>query len=137
MAPHYSIFVHSHSIFLIGMMGSGKSTTGEQLAKLLGWPFIDLDLRIEDQQRCSIAQIFSEKGEKGFRLLEREALQSVLALASPAVIACGGGTPCFFDNMENMKNSGWVVYLQTPVEVLKKRLVSGDPERPLLSDRDL
>ncbi|MBK7410759.1 MAG: shikimate kinase [Saprospirales bacterium] len=127
------MFTNPSPIFLIGMMGSGKSTVGEQLAQLLGWPFIDLDSWIEDQHQCTIAELFARDGENGFRLLEREALLQVLAYPEVCVIACGGGTPCFFDNMHLMKEKGWVIYLRTPFPVLLARLEKQVSERPLLS----
>lgn len=118
-------------IFLIGMMGCGKSATGKQLAHLLGWPFIDLDRLIEDESGLSIPEIFSRYGEEKFRLLEREALNKALVIRGPFVAATGGGTPCFFDNMLKMKEKGWVVYLRTPTEILMRRLAGDLSERPL------
>ncbi len=118
-------------IFLIGMMGCGKSTTGKQLANLLGWPFIDLDRLIEDESGLSIPEIFSRYGEEKFRQLEREALHKTLAIQEPFVAATGGGTPCFFDNMLKMKEKGWVVYIRTPIEILVRRLAKEASERPL------
>lgn len=118
-------------IFLIGMMGSGKSTTGKQLAGLLGWPFIDMDRYIEDENGLSIPEIFSRYGEEKFRLLEREALLKTLNIQDPIVVATGGGTPCFFDNMLKMKEKGWVVYIRTPIEILLGRLERDASDRPL------
>lgn len=118
-------------IFLIGMMGSGKSTTGKQLAGLLGWPFIDMDRYIEDENGLSIPEIFSRYGEEKFRLLEREALLKTLNIQDPIVVATGGGTPCFFDNMLKMKGKGWVVYIRTPIEILLGRLGRDASDRPL------
>jgi shikimate kinase len=118
-------------IFLIGMMGCGKSATGKQLAQLLGWPFIDLDRLIEDESGLSVPEIFSRYGEEKFRLLEREALQKTLAIEEPIVVATGGGTPCFFDNILKMKEKGWVVYIRTPIDLLMERLAKDVSERPL------
>ena len=133
MGATKSIFTNPCPLFLIGMMGSGKSTVGEQLAQLLGWPFIDLDCWIEDQLQCTIAELFVREGESGFRILERKALLEILELPEPYVIACGGGTPCFFDNMRLIKEKGWVIYLRTSMPVLVSRLAAQTSWRPLLS----
>lgn len=121
-------------IFLIGMMGCGKTTIGKQLAHRLGWPFIDLDQRIEDECGLSIADFFETHGEDAFRELEREVLRKVIQLPGPSIVATGGGTPCFFDNMLQMKASGWVIYLKTPVWLLSERLEKETEKRPLLRE---
>ena len=95
-------------IFLTGFMGSGKSYTGRRLSEALGIPFIDLDHWIEDQEGQSIQAIFEKSGEAAFRQIEREALHQMIAYEQ-AVIACGGGAPCFFDNMEWMNRHGITV----------------------------
>lgn len=126
----------SSPIYLIGMMGCGKTTTGEQLANLLGWPFTDLDAYLERMAGCTIAELFSREGESGFRKLERQALLDILEAPSPNVVACGGGTPCFFDNLELMKRKGWVIYLETPLALLAERLKKDRRARPLLETPD-
>ncbi|MBK6904578.1 MAG: shikimate kinase [Saprospirales bacterium] len=131
------LFRASRSLFLIGLMGSGKTTTGKQLAGLLGWPFTDLDGFIEERQGCGIPDLFEKIGEPGFRKLEREALQNVLRLDAPRVVACGGGTPCYYDNLTQMKDAGWVIYLETPVPILVERLQSSTRVRPLLVGEDV
>jgi shikimate kinase len=88
-------------IFLIGFMGCGKSTIGKKLAKTLSCKFIDLDKYIERKTGESIQQIFKEKGEKYFRVLETESLMEICE-SDNLVIATGGGTPCFFDNMQRI-----------------------------------
>lgn len=118
-------------IFLTGFMGSGKSYTGRRLSEALGIPFIDLDHWIEDQEGQSIQAIFEKSGEAAFRQIEREALHQMIAYEQ-AVIACGGGAPCFFDNMEWMNRHGITVYLQTPVAELCRRLLPEMAHRPLL-----
>lgn len=115
------------------MMGSGKSTQGKQLALLLGWPFIDLDRLIEDESGFSIPEIFERSGEQEFRLLERDALHKTLAGQSPVVVATGGGTPCFFNNILIMKEKGLVIYIRTPIEILLGRLERDGLERPLFN----
>lgn len=122
-------------IFLIGFMGSGKSFVGEQLAKRIGLDFIDLDHWIEEQQGQSIARIFETKGEAAFRELERAALYE-MADKDNILTACGGGTPCFFDNIKWMNQHGVSIYLETPVEILLQRLQPQQAKRPLLKNFD-
>lgn len=122
-------------IFLIGFMGSGKSTAGRKLASQLNWSFIDLDEKIQKMEGMKIPDIFSLKGEPYFRKLETQALDE-LKLETNAVISTGGGTPCFGDNMDFMLSSGLTVYIRmTPVS-LKKRLEGSAEGRPLLKEID-
>ena len=123
-------------IFLIGYMGSGKTTIGKSLAKKLHWQFVDLDLFIENRYRKKISEIFAEKGESGFRELERNTLQEVVQYEN-VVISTGGGAPCFFDNMELMNRLGYTIYLQVPIDELTKRLESCKHSRPLIKDKSL
>lgn len=120
-------------IFLIGFMGCGKSTMGKKLAVKLGYEFIDLDHQIESSIGTTIAQYFSVHGEAAFRKLESEALKT-FDYPSNAVIATGGGTPCFFDNMEWMNANGLSVYIEMPAAALARRLEGGKEKRPLLRD---
>lgn len=120
-------------IFLIGFMGSGKSYVGKKLARLMQRPFIDLDNRIETNAQRSIREIFAQDGEAAFRQMERQALHETAQLDS-AVIACGGGVPCFFDNIAWMNANGVTIYLRVPEEVLFRRLKAGKVHRPLLRD---
>ena len=120
-------------IYLVGFMGSGKSHTGRQLAQLLGYPFLDLDALIEERAGIDIPAIFAREGESGFRRREREALHSTRQLEE-IVVACGGGAPCFFDNMDWMNRNGLTVYLEAPVEVLAQRLTPGREHRPLIAE---
>lgn len=113
-------------------MGSGKTYLGERLAGLLNRPFFDLDQMLEASEGETIPTIFAEKGEATFRDLERKYLHT-LENQSPAVVATGGGTPCFFDNMDWMKAHGTTVYLETPIEVLYERLSRERAGRPLLA----
>lgn len=126
-------------IILIGYMGAGKTTVGKALAKDLGLMFYDLDWYIESRMRKTVAQIFEEKGEEGFRIIERNMLHEV-AEFEDVIVSCGGGTPCFFDNMEYMNQQGETVYLQASPEVLAEHLKMGKSVRPLLlgkSDEEL
>jgi shikimate kinase len=122
-------------IFLIGYMGSGKTTVGKLLAARLGYSFIDMDVHIEEKMFKSISQIFTELGEEQFRLLEQQSLHEV-AQFDHVVISTGGGAPCFFDNMEYMKGQGDTVYLKlSPAELAERLETSHANKRPLLANR--
>jgi shikimate kinase len=121
-------------IILIGYMGSGKTTVGKALAKEIGLPFYDLDWYIENRMRRKVSQIFADSGEEGFRQIERNMLHEV-AEFEDVVISCGGGTPCFFDNVDYMNQQGQVVYLRCEPEVLKGHLLMGKGDRPLLKGK--
>lgn len=126
-------------IFLIGYMGAGKTTLGRALAKELKIEFIDLDNYIEERLCKSISQIFAEKGEEGFREIERRMLHEAGEFEN-VVISTGGGTPCFFDNIEYMNRQGATVFLDVPVERLFIRLSIARKKRPLImgkSDEEL
>jgi len=118
-------------IFLIGLSGVGKSTLGKQLSDRLEARFIDLDAEIEKSEQNSIDFIFKNKGENYFRELETKHLKSE-KIEFDFVMATGGGTPCFFDNMNWMLQNGVVVYLQLPILDLVSRL-STSYSRPLLN----
>src|SRR3712207_3411947 len=118
-------------IIIIGYMGSGKTTVGKALAKDLGLPFYDLDWYIEGRMRKTVKQLFDERGEAGFREIERRMLHEV-AEFEDVVISCGGGTPCFFDNMDYINRQGQVVYLKCTPDVLYQHLRMGKTVRPLL-----
>ncbi len=118
-------------IFLIGFMGSGKSTIGKGLAKTLQFNFTDLDCYIEKRSSKSIKQIFTEKGEQYFRGLERDFLQEVI-LKENIVIATGGGTPCFYNNMQIILDNGISVYLRMQAKDLAERLCKEKNKRPLI-----
>ncbi len=120
-------------VFLIGMMGAGKSSIGKLLAKQIGQSFIDLDDYIEKKEERTIEDIFKIKGVEYFREVERKALLEVCNQRADAVIATGGGTPCFFDNIEVMKSSGATVYLKTNNTLLLSRLQDDAHTRPLLA----
>ena len=92
-------------IIIIGYMGAGKTTVGKALARTLGLPFYDLDWYIESRMRKTVSQLFAERGEEGFRKIEHNMLHEV-AEFEDVIISCGGGTPCFFDNMDYLNQQG-------------------------------
>ncbi|MBI3509679.1 MAG: shikimate kinase [Bacteroidetes bacterium] len=121
-------------IFLVGFMGSGKSTTGEGLAKELGLKFIDLDKEIEKKFGKDIAAIFSGDGEKHFRDLEKQTLNELIE-QDDFVMACGGGTACFDDNMDKMNEAGVTIYMKMSTDHLTERLEPLVDSRPLLNGK--
>jgi shikimate kinase len=123
-------------IFLIGFMGSGKTHWGKLLSAKLQLPFRDLDTVIVEKEQKSVAELFSQKGEEYFRYTERDSLEEIGNEEGSCILSCGGGTPCFFNNIEFMKKSGKVVWLNTSIEVLKERLLKERMSRPLIKDID-
>ncbi|SEN91932.1 shikimate kinase [bacterium A37T11] len=122
-------------VFLIGFMGSGKSTLGKRLSKQTGRGFIDLDEQIVQTAGMSIPAYFERYGEEKFRELERDCLQT-LPLTEFPIVAAGGGTPCFFDNVDWMNGHGTTVYLKLSPTALLRRLMQGNlAARPLLSGK--
>ncbi len=127
-------------IFLIGFMGSGKSHWGKLLSERLKLPYYDLDALIVASAGKPITNIFEEEGEEYFRLLEKDLLEDVIRENPALVLSCGGGTPCFFNNIELMKKEGTVVWLNTETNTLLGRLQNEKAKRPLIraiSDDDL
>ena len=123
-------------IIIIGYMGAGKTTVGKALSRELGIPFYDLDWYIESRMRKTVAQIFEERGEEGFRKIEHAMLHEVAEFEN-VIISCGGGTPCFFDNMEYLNRMGDTIYLKATPEVLLRHLQMGKSVRPLLLGKTL
>ena len=121
-------------LLLIGFMAAGKTTLGKALARDLGLQFIDLDHYIENRYHCAVSQLFAERGEEGFRQIERNMLHEV-AEFEDVIIATGGGTPCFFDNMEYMNAQGTTVFLQASIDVIHTRLTIARVQRPLVKDK--
>lgn len=122
-------------IFLIGYMGSGKTTLGRALGRRLGLQFIDLDLYIESRYMRTISQLFAERGEDKFRSIEREMLHEVAEMED-VVVACGGGTPCYYDNIDYMNRCGTTVFLSASEDRLFARLSINRNKRPLIKDLD-
>lgn len=122
-------------IIIIGYMGAGKTTVGRALAKETGMQFYDLDWYIEGRMHKTVAQLFAERGEEGFRRIEHNMLHEA-AEFEDVIISCGGGTPCFFDNMEYMNAQGDTVYLKAEPDVLCAHLKMGKTRRPLLEGKD-
>lgn len=122
-------------IFLIGYMGAGKTTAGRELAKELGLDFIDLDHFIQARFQKTVGQIFQEVGEEEFRKIESNILKEIGEFEN-IVISTGGGTPCFFDNIDYMNRVGTTVYLKATPEALAERLNTCKEKRPLIKDKD-
>ena len=118
-------------ILLLGYMGAGKTTIGRALAKRLNLAFYDLDWYISSRRRKTIAEIFKENGQEGFRIIERNLLHEV-AEFEDVVISCGGGTPCFFDNMDYMNQQGTTIYLKASPDYVCHYLLESKNSRPLL-----
>ena len=128
---HKIIFIEVMLIFLVGYMGCGKTTFGRKLAAELGWQFADLDELIEERYKISIHDFFVKYGEESFRRIENMMLREQLT-KHRIIVSTGGGTPCFYNNMELMNRYGVTVFLNTPVPVLVQRLLNGKRKRPLV-----
>jgi shikimate kinase len=121
-------------VYLLGFMGSGKSHWGKLLSQKLTIPLFDLDRQIVEDEEMPINEIFEQKGEEYFRMKEKEILHTLTENNDSFVMACGGGTPCFFNNIDFMNNNGTTVWLNTRMEVLYERLLKEKADRPLLRD---
>ncbi len=122
-------------IFLIGFMGVGKSHWGARLADRLGHPYVDLDERVSaNAGGRTVLEIFDQEGEEYFRQLESDTLQSLTRDYPRFVMACGGGTPCFLNNLDTMKRNGLVIWLRADAAELLPRLLAGKESRPLIRD---
>ena len=118
-------------IFLVGFMGSGKTTWGKMMAEKMGLRFFDLDELIENRANLKINDIFDIKGEEYFRKLEAVCLRE-LHDQEDFIVACGGGTPCYYDNMMIMNSLGVSIWLNTPAQVMATRLLQEAGHRPLI-----
>ena len=124
------------NIFLIGLPASGKSTFGKSIADALNLNHVDLDQVIEANTNKSISTIFKLYGEKYFREIERDTLSELFDRSNTYIISCGGGTPCFYDNMSRMNAVGLTIFLDIAVAVIVKRVVQNH-DRPLLKEKNL
>lgn len=123
-------------IFLIGFMGSGKSYWGRRLSEKLQLPFFDLDEQVEASEGKTINEVFSEKGEEYFRLLEKDTLHILTESHDSFVMATGGGTPCYFNNIDYMNAAGITLWINTPLELIHERLLKEKSHRPLIKEID-
>ena len=120
-------------ITLIGYMGSGKSLIGKTLATSLSATFLDLDTLIEQHEQRLIKEIFATKGEIYFREVERKVLLSTLTRQENIILSLGGGTPCFYNNMEEINAKSQSIYLQTSIKTLAERLAPEKDKRPIIA----
>lgn len=118
-------------IYMVGFMASGKTHWGRLIAEKLHREFIDLDEILEKEYSMSIAEMFSQWGEEEFRKIESEKLKSIQA--GEKVVSTGGGTPCYFDNMDFLLEHGKVIFLNTPLDVLLQRISDEKAKRPVIS----
>lgn len=124
-------------IVLLGYMGCGKSVIGNFLAEKMQMPFYDLDAEIEKQTQKSIKALFESSGELNFRKLENEILKTFLQKEGNFVLSLGGGTPCYYNNHELMKQDDvFSVYLKASVDTLVNRLIDEKDKRPVLQNQD-
>ena len=122
-------------IFLIGMMGSGKSSVGEKLSEYIDIPFFDTDNILVDNEGISIKEIFKKKGEQYFRQIEKESLKKI---RGDGVISCGGGSILAKENRNYLKNKGYTIYLKSSLSTLKKRLSNDiNMDRPLIDYKNI
>jgi len=123
------------NLYLVGYMGTGKTTVGKLMAKKLNRSFTDVDEFIESRYNQTIASIFEERGEAGFREIEHRALQEICKFEN-AVVSTGGGLPCFFDNMDVMNRTGITIYLKASAEDLLHRISFNKQKRPLTNGKN-
>lgn len=121
-------------IFLIGFMGCGKTHWGKILSQKLNVPFFDLDEKVIEHEGKSIGEIFEKEGEEYFRLLEKDVLHLLTESHESFVMATGGGTPCFYNNIDYLKKQGTVVWINCSTDCLYNRLIKEKDKRPLLKN---
>jgi|SRR5690554_5975349 len=121
-------------VFLIGFMGAGKTSIGKKLANSFGLPFLDVDSLLVEKHKMSINDFFQKYGEKAFREEETRVLKEIIATYSEAIIAVGGGLPCFNENMTLINKEGISIYLHRPAKELFARLRNKKEDRPLIRD---
>lgn len=122
-------------IFLLGYMGSGKTRLGSRLSEKLGLEFLDLDRLLEQKYKISVFNLFEKYDEHLFRVLEHKLLLEVIG-KEQIILSLGGGTPCFYNNMELLNRYGLTIYLKLSVEILADRLTMARKPRPLVQNRD-
>lgn len=122
------------TLFIIGYMASGKTTFGRALARKTGLQHIDLDFYIEQRFHSTVREIFAQKGEAEFRRIEGAMLREVGEMDN-VVISCGGGTPCFGDNLDYMNSHGTTVCLQASDQIIADRIIQGGNKRPLMAGK--
>ncbi|WP_448530144.1 shikimate kinase [Raineya sp.] len=120
--------------FLIGMPASGKSTLAHKVESKWKWQAIDLDQEIEKIAQKSISQIFAKEGEPFFRKIEAEALRKI-PIEPPKIVATGGGTPCFHQNLDYMLGAGKVIFLDVPLSLIGERILSQKSQRPMFAQK--
>ncbi len=124
-----------NSVILLGYMGSGKTSIGKILAKKNNCEFIDLDKVIEKKYNSSVSKIFSDLGELEFRKIERQMLNEILNYDHKFILSLGGGTPCYFNNMDMiLSKSNNVFYIKVPTNTLSNRLFLRKKKRPIISN---
>ena len=121
------------NIYIVGYPCCGKTSLGKKIAKKIGYNFVDLDHLFEEQYKITISDFFEKYNEEAFRMCERKILHSTTSLKN-TVIATGGGTPCYFDNMEFINKNGVSIYLQRCIGFLAERLRNTKQNRPLLQN---
>jgi shikimate kinase len=113
-------------------MGSGKTHWGRLLSEKLGIRFFDLDEQVTEHAGKSIPEIFATEGEEQFRMMEKDILYIITESHDSFVMACGGGSPCYFNNIDYMNQAGTTVWISTPLDILFERLVKEKDKRPLI-----
>ncbi len=121
-----------NKIILVGYMGTGKSAIGKKLAKVLGIDFIDLDHYIEEKEEQEITTIFEKKGELYFRKVEKKYSEQLLSSNYNFILATGGGTPCYYNNMKFINEKSISFFINTPLNILVERLAKNKNQRPLI-----
>ncbi len=127
-------------LFIIGFTGSGKSTFGRLLAKKLRYKFLDLDKLIEEREGQTVQELYKNLGNEAFRAIEADVLRSLKGLDYDVIVATGGGTPCYHNNMTWMNQQGVTIYLQASAPLLIGRLRQFQNKRPIVqfdSDEEL